>query len=96
MRTLRCKLHHIHALPSTTTGTLIVTAHLHNLHHARATHRMTFIDNLGYAISNRSFRGPWIDPAQISNGTTKLDRVSLFAVKKTWKAAQDKVDRRLL
>ncbi|KIZ07659.1 hypothetical protein MNEG_0298 [Monoraphidium neglectum] len=57
---------------------------------------MTFIDNLGYAISNRSFRGPWIDPAQISNGTTKLDRVSLFAVKKTWKAAQDKVDRRLL
>lgn len=50
--------------------------------------RLSFLDELGYAISNVGFRGPWLEVSQINKGAVKLAGVNLFAVKRNWLAAQ--------
>ncbi|KAI8465888.1 MAG: S-adenosyl-L-methionine-dependent methyltransferase [Monoraphidium minutum] len=49
-----------------------------------------FLDEMGYAISNTGFKGPWISEEQINKGTAKLAGVNLFLMKKKMKAALEK------
>ncbi|WIA35984.1 hypothetical protein OEZ86_004361 [Tetradesmus obliquus] len=43
---------------------------------------LKFMDARGYYISHDSFKGPWLDPAAVRNGSSKLPWNNIFCVRK--------------
>jgi hypothetical protein len=40
------------------------------------------MDERGYYVSLDSFQGPWLDPAAVRNGTSKLPWNNIFCARK--------------
>jgi hypothetical protein len=40
------------------------------------------LDKHGYYISLESFKGPWLDPAAVANGTSRLPWVNIYCARK--------------
>lgn len=41
-----------------------------------------FMDAHGYYVSLDSFKGPWLDPAAVRNGSSKLPTTNIFCARK--------------
>jgi hypothetical protein len=46
------------------------------------------LDDRGYLVSLESFRGPWLEPAAVANGTSKLPWNNIFCARKDIVPAQ--------